>query len=207
MTVGWAINGCGSSDTSWTTVLVIASSDSVRVIQTCDPGLVGRIPFSPEPIWLRQPGHYPDGPPALGCPNHTVEYLRSAGGRSGYLYLTNQSGCDSTVFITTTYTGTYQATSTVLRSVARGRLSGYAGGDLGPCDSLFITQYQYTPGYHLADRVDLPGQPGGNLVQVLPDQFGCDSTIITVMTLSPSDTTLVEGVTCNKTDEFYDERH
>ena len=47
------------------------------------PGGAG-FPSSPEPIWLRQPGHYPDGPPALGCPNHTVEYLRSAGGRSGY---------------------------------------------------------------------------------------------------------------------------
>ncbi|MEZ5033154.1 MAG: gliding motility-associated C-terminal domain-containing protein [Saprospiraceae bacterium] len=46
----------------------------------------------------------------------------------------------------------------------------------------------------------------GTFVQVIPDQAGCDSTVITVVALLPSDTILVEGVTCNKADEFYDEQ-
>ena len=123
------------------------------------------------------------------------------------LLLTNQYGCDSTVFITTTYTGTYQATFTVLICGQGVNYLDTLVVTSGPCDSLFITQYQYTP----LDTTWLTGSTcqasqAGTFVQVLPDQFGCDSTIITVMTLSPSDTTLVEGVTCNKTDEFYDEQ-
>ena len=209
MTVGvWAINGCGSSDTSWTTVLVIASSDSVRVIQTCDPGLVGQ-----DSLLLQN---------QYGCDSlvitqtvllpsdvQTIQLNTCVPQAAGLdtLYLTNQSGCDSTVFITTTYTGTYQATSTVLICGQGVDYLDTLVVTSGPCDSLFITQYQYTP----LDTTWLTGSTcqasqAGTFVQVLPDQFGCDSTIITVMTLSPSDTTLVEGVTCNKTDEFYDEQ-
>ncbi|MCB0694782.1 MAG: gliding motility-associated C-terminal domain-containing protein, partial [Saprospiraceae bacterium] len=104
-----------------------------------------------------------------------------------------------------TYTGTYQATATVLICGQGVDYLDTLVVTSGPCDSLFITQYQYIP----LDTTWLTGSTcqvsqAGTFVLVLPDQFGCDSTIITVVALQPSDTTLVEGVTCNKADEFYD---
>ncbi len=121
------------------------------------------------------------------------------------LHLTNLHGCDSIVYVTTTYTGIYQETNTILICGAGTDYSDTLTVMSGPCDSLFITQYHYAP-------LDTTWQTGttcqagqaGTFTQVLPAQSGCDSTIITTISLLQSDTTVVNDVTCVKAEEQSD---
>ena len=196
--------GCDSLRITQTSLL---PSDQTQLqVTTCDPGQVGQdsLPlqnqYGCDSLVITQTVLLPSNTQTLQL--YTCD-PQAAG--LDTLYLTNQYGCDSTVFITTTYTGTYQATATVLICGQGVDYLDTLVVTSGPCDSLFITQYQYIP----LDTTWLTGSTcqvsqAGTFVLVLPDQFGCDSTIITVVALQPSDTTLVEGVTCNKADEFYD---
>ncbi|MCF8239451.1 MAG: gliding motility-associated C-terminal domain-containing protein, partial [Saprospiraceae bacterium] len=119
--------------------------------------------------------------------------------------LTNQYGCDSIIYLTTTYSGIYQETNTALICGVGTDYADTLTVVSGPCDSLFITQYHYAA----LDTTWLTGttcQAGqaGTFTQVLPGQSGCDSTIITTITLLQGDTTQVNDVTCVKADEQSD---
>ena len=121
------------------------------------------------------------------------------------LYLTNQYGCDSTVYIERIFTGNYQETNQVTICGSGTNYIDTLVVTSGPCDSLFITQYSYSPldTTWLSAATCDPAQ-AGTTVGVFPTSTGCDSTVITQTVLLPSDVTKVDGFTCNLAEELYD---
>ena len=188
-----------------TTVALLPSSESNTFLTTCDPAQTGI-----DSIWLQN---------QFGCdslaitttdllPSHAINqtFYTCELSQEGLdtLYLMNQYGCDSTVYVETIYTGVYQETTDQLIC---GTGSDYIDTLVitsGPCDSFFITQYQYAPldTTLMFDSTCDPAQAGVT-VNVYSSMLGCDSTVIYQVDLLPTDTTIVEGITCDITEELY----
>ncbi|MCF8239400.1 MAG: gliding motility-associated C-terminal domain-containing protein [Saprospiraceae bacterium] len=114
------------------------------------------------------------------------------------LVLTNIFGCDSLIFIETIYSGKYQKTQYVIQCGIGSNYSDTTIVTSGPCDSLFITAFQFhSPDTTwLTDGTCDPGQVG--LSQSLQtNQWGCDSLILTQINLFQSDTTLIYAMSCD----------
>ncbi|MBK7344293.1 MAG: gliding motility-associated C-terminal domain-containing protein [Saprospiraceae bacterium] len=201
-----AVNECGASAPSCHTIYLGQKNVQYSSFSTCDPAAVGK-----DTLFL-QNQHGCDSlviteTVLLPSSSNAVQLFTCDPAQAGLdtLHLTNQAGCDSTVYVTTIYTGVYQESQTVQICGSGIPWSDTLIVTSGPCDSLFITQYQYTPlDTTLLSGTTCQASQAGTFVQVIPDQTGCDSTVILTVTLVPSDTTLVEGVTCDKANEVYD---
>ncbi|MEZ5033153.1 MAG: DUF642 domain-containing protein [Saprospiraceae bacterium] len=139
-------NQYGCDSLRITTTLLLPSSQTLLTVTTCDPALVGKDTLilvgtnGCDSVVITQ---------TVLNPSSTTQVQLStcdpATAGMDTLYLTNQYGCDSVVYITTTYTGIYQETST---SLICGQGTPFADTLVvtsGPCDSLFITEYQFVP--------------------------------------------------------------
>jgi gliding motility-associated-like protein len=188
-------------------VITMLPSDETHVaLPTCDPSQVGT-----DTLWLQN---------AQGCDSlvittltlspsyfiqETIDTCDQALAGTDTLYLQSIDGCDSIVVLTTVYSGHYQEHST---QIICGSGTNYTDTVIvsgGPCDSLFITDYQYVaPDTTWFDAVTCdPGQ-AGVFATTLQGQAGCDSTVITSVVLSPPDSVLVEGTTCDPTEAVYE---
>lgn len=171
----------------------------LEVNTTCDPAGVGADTFllttsqGCDSIVIRQTDL---------LPSHIVNQIfftcDQAEAGLDTLFLQNQHGCDSTVYIERIYTGRYEEFNQIQIC---GNGTAYSDTLLvtsGPCDSLFITNYQYVSlDTTLLNASTCDPAEVGIVVQVLPGFSGCDSTIITQTLLLPSDTQSVEAFTCD----------
>lgn len=112
--------------------------------------------------------------------------------------LNNQFGCDSLIITTTLLSLHFQQTDHVLICGQGMNYTDTLMIQTGPCDSLFITMYEYVlpDTTWLTDATCDPSNTGTN-VTALQNQFGCDSIIVLVTSLLPSDTVSVVGTTCD----------
>ncbi len=121
------------------------------------------------------------------------------------LNLMNQYGCDSTVYIERIFSGNYQETNLATICGAGVNYTDTVTITSGPCDSLFITNYQYIPlDTTWLNATTCDPSMAGVVVTILPSFTGCDSTIIEQTALLPSDATNVDGFTCILSEELYD---
>ncbi|MBK7344294.1 MAG: gliding motility-associated C-terminal domain-containing protein [Saprospiraceae bacterium] len=202
----FALNGCGHSDTICYPLFFTSSDTSYLKQKTCDPALVAidtvilKNGSGCDSLVITQTDLLPSS-----IKNLQIYTCDPAQAGLDTLYLMNYLGCDSTVFVTTTYTGIYQESQTIQICGNGTAYSDTLTIVSSPCDSLFITDYVYSP-------LDTVWQMGttcqsvlaGMFINVFQDENGCDSTIITDVALLPSDTTHVEGVTCNPAEEVND---
>jgi gliding motility-associated-like protein len=186
-------------------IALLPSHSDTTINSTCDPALAGT-----DTLWLQN---------KYGCdslvitttnlsPSHqinqTIYTCDPTQAGLDTLYLINQHGCDSTLYIERIYTGNYQETN---QTLICGTGVNYADTILiasGPCDSLFITNYQYVPldtTWLTASTCD-PAQTGISS-SVLPSSLGCDSTIVITTSLIPPDSTYVTGITCDSAGAVY----
>ncbi|MCF8239486.1 MAG: gliding motility-associated C-terminal domain-containing protein [Saprospiraceae bacterium] len=201
----FALNGCGHSDTICHPLFFTSFDTSYLKKKTCDPALVAidtvilKNGSDCDSLVITQTDLLPSS-----IKNLQVYTCDPAQAGLDTLHLMNYLGCDSTVFVTTTYTSIYQESQTIQICGNGTAYSDTLTIVSSPCDSLFITDYVYSP-------LDTVWQLGttcqsvlaGMFINVFPDENGCDSMIITEITLLPSDTTFVEGVTCDKANELY----
>ncbi|MCF8239720.1 MAG: hypothetical protein K9I85_16265, partial [Saprospiraceae bacterium] len=186
-------------------VTLLATDQTDLSLQTCNPALTGT-----DTLWLQN---------QYGCdslvitttsllPSHninqTIYTCDPAQAGLDTLYLTNQYGCDSTLYIERIYSGNYQETNQTLICGAGVNYTDTLLVTTGPCDSLFITNYQYAP----LDTTWLSGTTcdptqAGITIAVQPSSLGCDSTIVTTTSLLPSDSILISGVTCDPAEAMY----
>lgn len=205
------------SDTVWFTnqagcdSLIITQSDYVPAdtttltSSTCDPALAGTSTVVLQgsicdSIILTITSLLPSDSISL-----TLSTCDSLAAGSDTLLLTNQWGCDSTVYIQTIYTGQFIDLSTAIICGNGVPYSDTLVVTGGTCDSLFVTNYFYKA----LDTTYLSGSTcdpnlAGTTVQVVLDVSGCDSTIISTVLLLPADTTHVIGKVCDSLQANHD---
>lgn len=135
----------------------------------------------------------------------TVYTCNPAQAGTDSILLVNQFGCDSLIITATVYSGQF---------ILEQSLS-LCGNDLsftdtvivtgGPCDSLFITHYQFHP----PDTTLLQGgscdpAQAGVFQETLLNQAGCDSVVLRTVLLLPSDTTHIIGKVCDLGQAMHD---
>jgi gliding motility-associated-like protein len=118
-------------------------------------------------------------------------------GRDSIL-LMNQSGCDSLVITATVYSGQFILEQSL--SIC-GNDQPYTDTVIvtgGPCDSLFITHYQYQPtDSTLLSASTCDPAMAGIFEALLTNQYGCDSLVRREVALLASDTTWIIGKVCD----------
>lgn len=114
------------------------------------------------------------------------------------LFLMNQFGCDSILFRETFFNTSHSQTKTVTICGVGSNYSDTLLVSSGPCDSLFITEFQYVlPDTNLITGSTCDPAQTGVFTTTLQNQSGCDSTLITTIFLLPRDTNHIIGITCD----------
>jgi gliding motility-associated-like protein len=192
-----SVQGC---DSIVVRVITMLPSDETHVaLPTCDPSQVGT-----DTLWLQN---------AQGCDSlvmttltlspsyfiqETIDTCDQALAGTDTLYLQSIDGCDSIVVLTTIYSGHYQEHST---QIICGSGTNYTDTVIvsgGPCDSLFITDYQYV----VPDSTWLTGttcDPTEAVYEVitLSNQQGCDSVVTRSIVWVGTDTTFLARTSCD----------
>lgn len=181
------------------TVNLVPSYFTEVVLTTCDPAQAGA-----DTLFLAS---------QYGCdsiiatrtdllPSHftplTLYTCDSLAAGKDTLWLSNQYGCDSVVAIDLVFTGSFQEETTTRICGAGTNYTDSLLITTGPCDSLYITHYEYIPldTTWMQSSTCNPGQ-AGTFVTVLPASTGCDSTLITEIAFVPLDTTWQLATTCD----------
>ncbi len=121
------------------------------------------------------------------------------------LFLINQFGCDSLVITEKILGENHVEWQTVTLCGSGTNYSDTVIVSGGPCDSLFITDYQYVaPDTTLLSGTTCDAAQAGTFTTVLQNQSGCDSTIITTVALLPVDSVVVTGDTCDPAGAVYE---
>jgi len=187
-------------------VTMLPSVETIVSLPTCDPTQVGT-----DTLWLQN---------AQGCdslvmttmtlsPSYLIQVSIDTCDQTlagtDTLYLQSIDGCDSIVVLTTISTGHYQEYNTQIICEAGVNYTDTVIVSGGPCDSLFITDYQYVaPDSTWLTDTTCDAAMAGIFTTVLQNQSGCDSTIVTTISLLPRDTNQISGITCDITQAVQD---
>jgi gliding motility-associated-like protein len=189
-------------------VVSFAQSDTILFsASTCDPSLVGADTL----IFQNQ----------FGCDSFNIKntlLLRSDTVNltafscdsllSGVdtILLINEFGCDSMVVLETKYVSLFMSDTTLIICGAGTPYSDTVLISSGPCDSIFITNFEYRAAEtsFVFSNTCVPGQDG-IYIDTIIDILGCDSLIvINEVSLFVSDTLVSDRVTCNPFDVTID---
>ncbi|MBP6184363.1 MAG: gliding motility-associated C-terminal domain-containing protein [Saprospiraceae bacterium] len=194
-----AYNECGVSDTICQFLELYAPDTVIQTYSTCDPGMIG---ISEEHFQNQQ-----------GCDSLIITTVTLSPSDITYLslstcdpslagmdtvYLVNQNGCDSILFREIVFSSSHSENQTIIICSAGSNFSDTLFVSGGPCDSLFITDYQYVaPDSTWLTDTTCDAAMAGIFTTVLQNQSGCDSTIVTTISLLPRDTNHISGTTCD----------
>jgi gliding motility-associated-like protein len=192
-----SVQGC---DSIVVRVITMLPSDETHVaLPTCDPSQVGT-----DTLWLQN---------AQGCDSlvmttltlspsyfiqETIDTCNQALAGTDTLYFQSIDGCDSIVVLTTIYSGHYQEHNT---QIICGSGTNYTDTVIvsgGPCDSLFITDYQYVAldSTWLTSTTCDPTEAVYEVI-TLVNQQGCDSVVTRSIVWVGTDTTFLARTSCD----------